>query len=208
MKSRRLILDLRSNRQPIAVRAAMKPTRSGVIHNHVILDDRTDYEDWSEPGRKRHLLRLWQCPPNGRPLPPVFALAGRERRFPRSRYNSRAAMTSGVKVAQHSKGLKFRSSVSENSSERMVIRQQPFILARRVYHAHKRSKHARSSTDKLPNAIERTGGVNGALRTHPNTAATATNPDWRSVAGISIIDADKAFNTHRSRIVPPGGSLS
>ena len=23
--------------------------------------------------RKRHLLRLWLCPPNGRPLPPVFA---------------------------------------------------------------------------------------------------------------------------------------
>ena len=31
------------------------------------------YEDWAEPERKRHLLRLWLCPPNGRPLPPVFA---------------------------------------------------------------------------------------------------------------------------------------
>jgi hypothetical protein len=44
-----------------------------LIHNHVILHDRTDYEDWPEPERKRHLLRLWLCPPNGRPLPPVFA---------------------------------------------------------------------------------------------------------------------------------------
>ena len=44
-----------------------------LIHNHVILHDRTDYEDWPERERKRHLLRLWLCPPNGRPLPPVFA---------------------------------------------------------------------------------------------------------------------------------------
>ena len=42
------------------------------IHNHVTLHDRTDYEDWPEPERKRHLLRLWLCPPNGRPLPPAF----------------------------------------------------------------------------------------------------------------------------------------
>ncbi|MBV8836986.1 MAG: TauD/TfdA family dioxygenase [Alphaproteobacteria bacterium] len=44
-----------------------------LLHNHVILHDRTDYEDWLEPERKRHLLRLWLCPPNGRPLPAVFA---------------------------------------------------------------------------------------------------------------------------------------
>ncbi len=50
-----------------------KPGDIQLIHNHVILHDRTDYEDWPEPERKRHLLRLWLCPPNGRPLPPVFA---------------------------------------------------------------------------------------------------------------------------------------
>jgi Taurine catabolism dioxygenase TauD, TfdA family len=50
-----------------------KPGDIQLIHNHVILHDRTDYKDWSEPERKRHLLRLWLCPPNGRPLPPVFA---------------------------------------------------------------------------------------------------------------------------------------
>jgi hypothetical protein len=50
-----------------------KPGDIQCIHNHVILHDRTDYEDWAEPERKRHLLRLWLCPPNGRPLPPVFA---------------------------------------------------------------------------------------------------------------------------------------
>jgi Taurine catabolism dioxygenase TauD, TfdA family len=50
-----------------------KPGDIQLIHNHVILHDRTDYEDWTEPEHKRHLLRLWLCPPNGRPLPPVFA---------------------------------------------------------------------------------------------------------------------------------------
>jgi len=42
------------------------------IHNHQILHARTPYEDYPEPERKRHLLRLWLAPPNGRPLPPVI----------------------------------------------------------------------------------------------------------------------------------------
>lgn len=42
------------------------------LHNHQILHARTGYEDYPEPERKRHLLRLWLSPSNGRPLPPVF----------------------------------------------------------------------------------------------------------------------------------------
>jgi len=44
-----------------------------VLHNHTILHARSAYEDWPEAERKRHLLRLWLCPPDARPLPPVFA---------------------------------------------------------------------------------------------------------------------------------------
>ena len=44
-----------------------------LLHNHTILHSRSAYEDWAEPERKRHLLRLWLCPPDARPLPPVFA---------------------------------------------------------------------------------------------------------------------------------------
>lgn len=44
-----------------------------LVHNHTLLHDRTAFEDWPEPERKRHLLRLWLAPPNARPLPPVFA---------------------------------------------------------------------------------------------------------------------------------------
>lgn len=43
------------------------------LHNHTILHARSEYEDWPEVERKRHLLRLWLAPPDARPLPPVFA---------------------------------------------------------------------------------------------------------------------------------------
>jgi hypothetical protein len=44
-----------------------------LVHNHTLLHDRTAFEDWPEPERKRHLLRLWLAPKEARPLPPVFA---------------------------------------------------------------------------------------------------------------------------------------
>jgi hypothetical protein len=43
------------------------------LHNHTILHARSAYEDWPEVEKKRHLLRLWLCPPDARPLSPVFA---------------------------------------------------------------------------------------------------------------------------------------
>jgi Taurine catabolism dioxygenase TauD, TfdA family len=44
-----------------------------LVHNHTMLHDRTAFEDWPEPERKRHLLRLWLAPQNARPLPAVYA---------------------------------------------------------------------------------------------------------------------------------------
>jgi len=43
------------------------------VHNHTLLHDRTGYDDWPEPERQRHLLRLWLSPASARPLPPVYA---------------------------------------------------------------------------------------------------------------------------------------
>ena len=43
------------------------------LHNHQILHSRNDFENWPEPERQRHLLRLWMAPPSGRTLPAVFA---------------------------------------------------------------------------------------------------------------------------------------
>ncbi len=43
------------------------------VHNHTVLHDRTAFEDWPEPERKRHLLRLWLAAPGARELPPAYA---------------------------------------------------------------------------------------------------------------------------------------
>lgn len=42
------------------------------VHNHTVLHDRTAYEDWPEPEKKRHLLRLWIAAEGARPLPEAF----------------------------------------------------------------------------------------------------------------------------------------
>jgi len=49
------------------------PFRPGdvqLLNNYVALHTRRDYEDWPEPERKRHLLRLWLYDPDNRPIPP------------------------------------------------------------------------------------------------------------------------------------------
>ena len=38
---------------------ALQPGDIQLVHSHVALYARNDYEDWPEPERKRHLLRLW-----------------------------------------------------------------------------------------------------------------------------------------------------
>jgi hypothetical protein len=43
------------------------------VHNHTLLHDRTAFEDYPEPSRRRHLLRLWLSPASARALPTVFA---------------------------------------------------------------------------------------------------------------------------------------
>lgn len=51
----------------------LQPGDMQFVHNHTILHDRTTFEDFPEPERKRHLLRLWMAPPNARRLPEVYA---------------------------------------------------------------------------------------------------------------------------------------
>ena len=50
-----------------------KPGDVQLVHNHTMLHDRTGFEDWPEPERRRHLLRLWLAADGGRPLPEIFA---------------------------------------------------------------------------------------------------------------------------------------
>lgn len=39
------------------------------LSNYTVLHTRTEFEDYEEPERKRHLLRLWLVSPDARPLP-------------------------------------------------------------------------------------------------------------------------------------------
>jgi hypothetical protein len=50
-----------------------KPGDVQLVHNHTMLHDRTGFEDWPEPERRRHLLRLWLAADAARPLPDIFA---------------------------------------------------------------------------------------------------------------------------------------
>ena len=58
-----------------ALNFSMKLERGDIqlVYNHNLLHDRTGFEDWPEPERRRHLLRLWLSVPGDRPLPEVFA---------------------------------------------------------------------------------------------------------------------------------------
>ena len=51
---------------------AFEPGDIQLLHNHQILHSRNDFENWPEPERHRHLLRLWMAPKEGRPLPEYF----------------------------------------------------------------------------------------------------------------------------------------
>lgn len=50
-----------------------RPGDIQLVNNHLLFHDRTAFEDWPEPPRRRHLLRLWLAPPGAQPLPAVFA---------------------------------------------------------------------------------------------------------------------------------------
>lgn len=67
------MLDQIANESRLNLQMDFRPGDMQFLHNHQLLHSRTDFEDWPEPERKRHLLRLWLAPGHGRPLPDVFA---------------------------------------------------------------------------------------------------------------------------------------
>lgn len=66
-------MDRLANDPSLNMSMTFRPGDIQFIHNHQILHARSDFEDWPEPQRKRHLFRLWLAPRDGRPLPPEFA---------------------------------------------------------------------------------------------------------------------------------------
>jgi len=67
------LLDELANDPKLNLMMELEPGDIQLVHNHTILHDRTAFEDYPEPERKRHLLRLWLAPPGARPLPEVYA---------------------------------------------------------------------------------------------------------------------------------------
>ena len=55
--------------EEVAVDIDFVPGDIQFLSNYVALHTRRAFEDWPEPHRKRHLLRLWLGDPNGRPIP-------------------------------------------------------------------------------------------------------------------------------------------
>lgn len=58
----------RTTVEACAVDMEFQPGDIQFLNNFVTLHTRREYEDWSEPHRKRHLLRLWLSDPSSRPL--------------------------------------------------------------------------------------------------------------------------------------------
>jgi hypothetical protein len=67
------LLDELANDPKLNLMMELEPGDIQLVHNHTILHDRTAFEDYPEPERKRHLLRLWLAPPGARPLPEIYA---------------------------------------------------------------------------------------------------------------------------------------
>ncbi len=67
------LLDGLADDPSLHLEMELQPGDVQLVHNHTILHDRTAFEDWPDPDRKRHLLRLWLAPLGARPLPAVFA---------------------------------------------------------------------------------------------------------------------------------------
>lgn len=67
------LIDMLCNDPAIHLAMEFRPGDIQLLHNHQILHSRADFENWPEPARQRHLLRLWLAPPEARPLPEVFA---------------------------------------------------------------------------------------------------------------------------------------
>ena len=55
----------------LAVKFHLQPGQTLFLHNRVVLHARTDYSDWPEKHRRRHLLRAWIDSPELLPIPDI-----------------------------------------------------------------------------------------------------------------------------------------
>ncbi len=58
----------------LTLRFVLQPGQTLVLHNRSVLHARTDYTDWPELDRRRHLLRMWIDAPESFPVHPEHEL--------------------------------------------------------------------------------------------------------------------------------------
>ena len=68
------LFETLANDERLALRFTLAPGDTLILHNRTALHARTDYEDWPEPERRRHLLRTWIDAPATFPVKPEHAL--------------------------------------------------------------------------------------------------------------------------------------
>jgi hypothetical protein len=65
-------LEDTAEREDLRVRFRQEPGDVLFLNNWVTFHRRTAFEDWPEPEKRRHLLRVWLSVPNSRPLDEAF----------------------------------------------------------------------------------------------------------------------------------------
>ncbi len=66
------VFDALANDPQLHFKMQLKTGDIQFVYNHSQLHDRTAFEDWPEPQRRRHMLRLWLSIKGDRPLPICF----------------------------------------------------------------------------------------------------------------------------------------
>lgn len=66
-------LDAMTEDAALTLSMEFRPGDIQLLCNHSIMHGRTAYEDWPEPERRRHLLRLWLACEDGPELPEAFS---------------------------------------------------------------------------------------------------------------------------------------
>ena len=68
------IFEKSANTPDLALKFFLQNGQTLILHNRTVLHSRTDYEDWADDQRRRHLLRVWIDSPELLPVSAEHAL--------------------------------------------------------------------------------------------------------------------------------------